>query len=110
MSAIERHAPVAGHGRTEPVAAPMHCNRGEWLFLGGAEEPYQADSRRSLIALLAAFKDWSNDGDDGVAGADVGAQILDERLSHTKVFRVDCKPPYSPRSFSSSRTCSVASS
>lgn len=38
-------------------------------FVGGAEEPYQADSRRSLIALQAAFKDWRNDGDDGVAGA-----------------------------------------
>ena len=71
--------------RTEPVAAPIHCNRGEWLFVGGAGEPYRADSRRSLIALLAAFKDWRNDGDDGVAGADAGAQIVDEYLGHAKV-------------------------
>ena len=92
------------------MAAPIHCNRGEWLFVGGAEEPYQADSRRSLIALLAAFKDWRNDSDDGIAGADAGAQILNECLGHAKVAAVDCKPPYSPRSFSSSRTCAVAAS
>jgi len=92
------------------VAAPIHGNRGEWLFVGGTEKAYQADSRRSLIALLAAFKDWRNDGDDGVAGADAGAQILDECLGPAKVSPVDCKPPYSPRSFSSSRTCAVAAS
>ena len=96
--------------RTEPVPAPIHCNRGEWLFVGGAEEPYQADSRRSLIVLHATFKDWRNDGDDGIAGADAGAQILDECLGQAKVSPVDCKPPYSPRSFNSSRTCSVAAS
>ena len=75
------------------MVAPIHCNRGEWLSVGGAEEPYQADSRRSLIALLAALKDWRNDGDDEIAGADAGAQILDERLGHAKVSPVDCKPP-----------------
>jgi len=39
------------------MAAPIHCNRCERLFVGGAEETYQADFRRSLIALQAAFKD-----------------------------------------------------
>ncbi len=34
--------------------------------------------------------------------------ILDECLGHAKVSPVDCKPPYNPRSVSSSRTCAVS--